>query len=48
MTAVTLAPVQRDLIYGKAAFVYWPFREAGVVHLGSLHREHEIPQIFRS
>ena len=25
-------PVQRDLIYGKAAFVYWPFREAGVVH----------------
>ncbi len=25
-------PVPRDLIYGKAAFVYWPFREAGVVH----------------
>ena len=24
--------VPRDLIYGKAAFVYWPFREAGVVH----------------
>ena len=25
-------PVPRGLIYGKAAFVYWPFREAGVVH----------------
>ncbi len=25
-------PVQRELIYGKAAFVYWPFSEAGVVH----------------
>lgn len=25
-------PVQRSLIYGRAAFVYWPFREAGVVH----------------
>ncbi len=25
-------PVQRSLIYGKAAFVYWPFAEAGVVH----------------
>lgn len=25
-------PVQRSLIYGKAEFVYWPFREAGVVH----------------
>ncbi len=25
-------PVGRNLIYGKAAFVYWPFTEAGVVH----------------
>lgn len=25
-------PVSRNLIYGKAAFVYWPFTEAGVVH----------------
>ncbi len=25
-------PVQRDLIYGKAAFVYWPFEQVGVVH----------------
>jgi signal peptidase I len=25
-------PVARDLIYGKAAFVYWPARDAGVVH----------------
>lgn len=25
-------PVERHYIYGKAAFVYWPFREAGVVH----------------
>ncbi|WP_419806950.1 signal peptidase I [Terriglobus sp.] len=25
-------PVARPLIYGKAEFVYWPFREAGVVH----------------
>jgi signal peptidase I len=25
-------PVQRDLIYGKAAFVYWPMDQAGVVH----------------
>jgi signal peptidase I len=24
-------PVDRDLIYGKAAFVYWPARDAGVV-----------------
>lgn len=24
-------PVDRDLIYGKAAFVYWPTRDAGVV-----------------
>jgi signal peptidase I len=24
-------PVERDLIYGKAAFVYWPTRDAGVV-----------------
>jgi signal peptidase I len=24
-------PVDRDLIYGKAAFVYWPMDEAGVV-----------------
>ena len=24
-------PVQRDLIYGKAAFVYWPMDQAGVV-----------------
>lgn len=24
-------PVQRDLIYGKAEFVYWPTRDAGVV-----------------
>jgi signal peptidase I len=25
-------PVERDLIYGKAAFVYWPMDQAGVVH----------------
>ena len=25
-------PVDRDLIYGKAAFVYWPFEQLGVVH----------------
>jgi signal peptidase I len=25
-------PVDRDLIYGKAAFVYWPFEQVGVVH----------------
>ena len=25
-------PVERDLIYGKAAFVYWPTRDAGVVN----------------
>ncbi len=25
-------PVDRDLIYGKAAFVYWPMDQAGVVH----------------
>ncbi len=24
-------PVERDLIYGKAVFVYWPARDAGVV-----------------
>jgi signal peptidase I len=24
-------PVDRDLIYGKAVFVYWPTRDAGVV-----------------
>jgi signal peptidase I len=25
-------PVERELIYGKAVFVYWPARDAGVVH----------------
>ena len=25
-------PVERDLVYGKAAFVYWPRRDAGVVN----------------
>ena len=25
-------PVQRELIYGKAAFVYWPSQDVGVVH----------------
>ncbi|MGA2249495.1 MAG: signal peptidase I [Terracidiphilus sp.] len=25
-------PVERDLIYGKAAFVYWPRRDAGIVN----------------
>jgi signal peptidase I len=25
-------PVPRALIYGKAAFVYWPVDQAGVVH----------------
>jgi signal peptidase I len=25
-------PVVRDLIYGKAVFVYWPAKDAGVVH----------------
>ena len=24
-------PVDRNLIYGKAAFVYWPMEQAGVV-----------------
>ena len=26
-----LRPVDRELIYGKAAFVYWPMEQAGVV-----------------
>jgi len=25
-------PVDRELIYGKAAFVYWPMEQVGVVH----------------
>ncbi len=25
-------PVDRSLIYGKAAFVYWPMDQAGVIH----------------
>ena len=25
-------PVDRDLIYGKAAFIYWPTKDAGVVN----------------
>jgi len=25
-------PVSRDLIYGKAAFVYWPAEDMGVIH----------------
>jgi signal peptidase I len=25
-------PVPRDLIYGKAAFVYWPTEDMGVIH----------------
>jgi len=25
-------PVERPLIYGKAVFIYWPARDAGVVH----------------
>jgi signal peptidase I len=25
-------PVDRSLIYGKAVFIYWPARDAGVVH----------------
>jgi signal peptidase I len=25
-------PVERDLIYGKAVFVYWPMEQVGVVH----------------
>ncbi len=25
-------PVERELVYGKAAFVYWPRRDAGVVN----------------
>ena len=25
-------PVERSLIYGKAVFVYWPAKDAGVVH----------------
>ncbi len=25
-------PVERNLIYGKAVFVYWPTKDAGVVH----------------
>ena len=27
----TFGPVDRDLIYGRAAFVYWPMEQAGVV-----------------
>jgi len=30
-TAATSAPWKRSLIYGKAVFVYWPARDAGVV-----------------
>jgi signal peptidase I len=26
-----VGPVDRDLIYGKAVFVYWPTKDAGVV-----------------
>jgi len=25
-------PVERNLIYGKAVFIYWPAKDAGVVH----------------
>lgn len=25
-------PVDRDLIYGKAVFIYWPARDAGIIH----------------
>ena len=25
-------PVRRDLIYGKATFIYWPAQDVGVVH----------------
>jgi signal peptidase I len=25
-------PVDRSLVYGKAAFIYWPAKDAGVVH----------------
>jgi signal peptidase I len=25
-------PVPRDLIYGKAAFVYWPAVDMGIIH----------------
>jgi signal peptidase I len=25
-------PVERSLIYGKAVFIYWPAKDAGVVH----------------
>jgi signal peptidase I len=25
-------PVERELIYGKAVFIYWPTRDLGVVH----------------
>jgi signal peptidase I len=28
----SFGPVDRELIYGKAAFVYWPMDQAGVVH----------------
>jgi signal peptidase I len=27
-----VGPVPRDLIYGKAAFVYWPAEDMGVIH----------------
>src|ERR1039457_3960129 len=27
-----LGPVDRDLIYGKAVFIYWPAKDAGMVH----------------
>jgi signal peptidase I len=25
-------PVERALVYGKAVFIYWPAKDAGVVH----------------
>lgn len=28
----SFGPVERSLIYGKAVFIYWPTRDAGVVH----------------
>jgi signal peptidase I len=25
-------PIPKDLVYGKAAFVYWPMEQAGLIH----------------
>ena len=35
-------PVERDLIYGKAVFVYWPAQDAGRGALGAVCRSRPI------